>query len=83
MRLKKVLFFRQETYSGCEKINDVYCVCFVQNIQPTEISNITQAIEIYRNGVNNIPTNNLTVMRPRDILILTEFFARYGSIIRQ
>ena len=68
-----------------EKIDEEYCICFIPNVQEAEVKILQQAIEIYRKGPNcqDIPINRLSVSRPRDFFILSEFFTRYGSIIRK
>jgi hypothetical protein len=65
---------------GCEKIENKYCICFVENITETDVSTINQAIKVYRGE----PTREgaFILMRDRELLIITEFFARYGSYLR-
>jgi hypothetical protein len=79
------IFYRNDPYVGCEKIDEEYCICFIPNVQEAEVKILQQAIEIYRKGPNcqDIPINRLSVFRPRDFFILSEFFTRYGSIIRK
>ena len=77
--------FRNDPYVGCEKINDKFCICFIPNVDEGEVKILKQAIEIYKKGpkCQDAIINKLTVFRPRDFFILSEFFTRYGSTVRE
>jgi hypothetical protein len=71
---------RQTDSFGCEKIEGKFCVCYINNITEADLTNITQAIKIYR-GLSD-RENAFNLLRDRDVFIITEFFSRYGSQIR-
>ncbi len=79
---KSYIFYRNNPKVGCEKIDEEYCICFIPNVQEAEVKILKQAIEIYRKGPNcqDIPINRLSVFRPRDFFILSEFLLVMGQL---
>jgi hypothetical protein len=75
-----MLFHRQTSNFGCEKIEDKFCICFVPDVTETDIAAIKQAIRAFRG--ESPKEGSFLLMRDRDLLIVTEFFARYGNLIR-
>jgi len=65
---------------GCEKIENKYCVCFIENITEIDVSTINQAIKVYRG--ESLREGAFILMRDRELRIITEFFSRYGGYIK-
>jgi hypothetical protein len=79
-QVKLCFFHRQTSNFGCEKIEDKFCICFVPDVTETDIAAIKQAIRAFRG--ESPKEGSFLLMRDRDLLIVTEFFARYGNLIR-
>ena len=73
-------FYRNVGSIGCEKIENRFCICFVEDLTETDISTINQAIKVYRGESSR--DGAFILMRDRELLIITEFFARYGSYLK-
>ena len=77
-------FYRNDSFVGCERIQDRFCTCFIPNITEAEIKIIKQSVEIFEKGPEAQNTfDKFSVFRPRDLFIVSEFFSRYGSVIRK
>jgi hypothetical protein len=53
----------------------------VENITEADISTINHAIKVYR-GETARGDGSFALMRDRELLIITEFFSRYGSYLK-
>lgn len=78
--VKIIYFFRQTNYFGCDKIEDKFCICFIEDVNEADVTTIKHAIRAYRGESSR--EGSFLLMRDRELLIISEFFARYGTQVR-
>ena len=71
---------RSVDHIGCDKIEGLFCICFIENCTTIDVTNLQQTIQIVRGTSNRKET--FTLMRDRDLKIFTDFFLKYSHYFR-
>ena len=71
---------RSVDHIGCDRIDGLFCICFIENCTPTDVTNLQQTIQIVRGTSNRKET--FTLMRDRDLKIFADFFLKYNYYFR-
>lgn len=64
----------------CDNFFDRYPLDFIEAVQDSDKSQIFQSVRHFKNP--NYKTNTVRFLDGRDLNIITEFFSRYGELIR-
>ena len=71
---------RNVDHIGCDRIDGLFCICFIEDCTSTDITNLQQSISILKGDLNRKET--FTLMRDRDLKIFAEFFLKYHQYFK-
>lgn len=76
------IYSRTDINFECAKIDGKYCTCFVEDLTESDVTILNKALKVFR-GRFDYRENTFTLIKDRELCIISEFFSRYGNQIKE